>query len=117
MTGDTTMLAAWLRSQRETRGWSRPDMARRLIRIAHAHDDNTVPGLDSMTHNIYRWERGHDAPSERYRLLYRAALGTMPPAPPRQPPPATPAPSAITLTITIHLPPGLDAHITATQQD
>ena len=63
-------LGAWLRQQREARGWTRPDMARRLIKAGHAKGDHTMPGLDSMCHNIYRWERGADGLSDRYKLLY-----------------------------------------------
>jgi hypothetical protein len=49
-------------------------MARKLIQAAHASGDRSVPGVDSMCHNIYRWERGADAPSERYKLLYCQTL-------------------------------------------
>jgi hypothetical protein len=51
-------LGAWLRQQRQARGWARPEMARQLIKAAQASGDRSVPGLDSMCHNIYRWERG-----------------------------------------------------------
>ena len=68
--GDRAVVAAWLRAEREKRGWSRPEMARRLRYAAHANDDHSVPGLDSMQHNIYRWERGADGLSDRYKLLY-----------------------------------------------
>jgi hypothetical protein len=71
-------LSAWLRQQREERGWARPEMARRLIRAGEAAGDKSVPGLDSMCHNLYRWERGADIPSERYRLYYSRALGISP---------------------------------------
>ena len=63
-------LGAWLRQQRETRGSTRPDMARKLIKAGRAKGDHTMPGLDSMCHNIYRWERGADGLSDRYKLLY-----------------------------------------------
>jgi hypothetical protein len=86
-------------------------MARRIIQAAHIKGDRSVPGLDSMLHNLYRWERGLDGVSERYRLLLHAIFG--------RPPPATavngtgPA-SALTVTITIALPPGTTADITTT---
>lgn len=67
-------LAVWLREQRQARGLSRPAMARSLIQAAHDLGDNSVPGLDSMCHNIYRWERGADGVSERYKLYYCRAL-------------------------------------------
>ncbi len=51
-------LAAWLRQQREARGWSRREMARQLIQAGRAADDTSIPGMDSMCHNIHRWERG-----------------------------------------------------------
>jgi hypothetical protein len=95
-------------------------MARRIIQAAHIQGDRSVPGLDSMLHNLYRWERGLDGVSERYRLLLHAIFG--------RPPPAAavngtahitlgtgngtgPAP-ALTVTITIALPPGTTADIT-----
>jgi hypothetical protein len=63
-------LGAWLRQQREALGSTRPDMARKLIKAGRAKGDHTMPGLDSMCHNIYRWERGADGLSDRYKLLY-----------------------------------------------
>jgi len=60
-------LGAWLRRQREDRGWTRSEMARQLIKAARARGDTSVPGADSIGHNIYRWERGAVAPAERYK--------------------------------------------------
>ena len=71
-------LGAWLRQQREARGLTRPEMARQLIQAGQARGDNTMPGLDSMCHNIYRWERGADGLSERYKLAYCHVLGIPP---------------------------------------
>lgn len=71
-------LAAWLRRQREDRGWTRTEMVRQIINAAKATGDRSVPGLDSMCHNLYRWERGADGLSERYRLYYCRALGIPP---------------------------------------
>jgi hypothetical protein len=72
-------LGAWLRHQRETRCWSRPEMARQLIRAAHAANDKSMTDVDNLCHNIYRWERGAVSPGERYRLYYCRAL-SIPPA-------------------------------------
>jgi hypothetical protein len=71
-------LSAWLRQQREIRSWARLEMARQLIQAGKAAGDTSMPGLDSMCHNLYRWERGDDSPSERYRLYYSRALGIPP---------------------------------------
>ena len=68
-------LGRWLRELREARGWTRPEMARQLIRAGHARGDKSMPGLDSMCHNLYRWERGADGPSERYKLCYCQVFG------------------------------------------
>jgi hypothetical protein len=68
-------LGAWLRQQREDRFWSRSEMARQLIAAAHAHGDTSLPSVDNIAHNIYRWERGVVGPGERYRLYYCKALG------------------------------------------
>jgi tetratricopeptide (TPR) repeat protein len=70
-------LGAWLRRQREDRGWTKTEMARRLIRAGHDADDNTVPGLSGMLHNIHRWER-EGGVSERHKLHYCRALGLHP---------------------------------------
>jgi len=97
-------------------------MARRIIQGAHIQGDRSVPGLDSMLHNLYRWERGLDGVSERYRLLIHAIFGLPPPAAPvNGTAHTTPAPdngtgpaSALTVTIIIALPPGTTADITTT---
>ena len=68
-------LGAWLRRQREDRGWTRSEMARQLIRAAHDKGDTSVPGTDNISHNIYRWERGVVGPAERYKLYYCGAFG------------------------------------------
>jgi hypothetical protein len=67
-------LGAWLRRQREDRGWTRSEMARQLIRAAKAAGDTSVPSADNICHNIYRWERGAVAPAERYKLYYCGAF-------------------------------------------
>jgi hypothetical protein len=68
-------LAAWLRRQREGRGWTRTELARQLLRAARARGDTSLPGADNISHNIYRWERGAVTPAERYKLLYCGAFG------------------------------------------
>jgi transcriptional regulator with XRE-family HTH domain len=71
-------LGVWLRQQREARGWTRPEMARQIIQAGQARGDRHVPGVDNMCHNIYRWERGADGVSERFRLHYCHAFGITP---------------------------------------
>jgi hypothetical protein len=118
---DKAAFAAWLRAEREHRGWSRPVMARRLIDAAHIQGDHSVPGLDAMKHNLYRWERGADHPADHYRVLIYAVLGVPPPRAPANGTTCTaPAvnggavpPSVLTLTISIQLPPGVTADITS----
>ena len=58
-------LGAWLRQQREARSWTRREMARQLIQAGRDTGDTTVPGMDSMCHNIHRWERGRGARRRR----------------------------------------------------
>jgi transcriptional regulator with XRE-family HTH domain len=74
----STELAAWLRQQREERGWTRAEMARQLIQAGQARGDRHVPGLHNMAHNVYRWERAADGVSERYKLHYCQAFGIKP---------------------------------------
>lgn len=71
-------LGEWLRRQREARAWSRAEMARQLIKAARASGDTSLPGIDSICHNIYRWERGTVGLTERYKLYYCVALGLSP---------------------------------------
>ena len=71
-------LGEWLRRQRQARAWSRAEMARQLIKAARASDDTSLPGIDSICHNIYRWERGTVGLTERYKLYYCVALGLSP---------------------------------------
>src|SRR5205809_233823 len=68
----------WLRRQRQARAWSQAEMARRLIKAARARDDTSLPCVESICHNIYRWERGTVGLTERYKLYYCAALGISP---------------------------------------
>jgi hypothetical protein len=68
---------AWLRRERESRGWDRPEMARQLIAAARSRGAGQMPGVKSLTHNIYRWEGG-DGVSQRYMLAYCAAFGIKP---------------------------------------
>ncbi len=66
-----------LREWRRSRGWDVPEMARQLRRAARE------AGVPAATHTglirmIYAWERGDHKLTERYRLLYAAALGIDP---------------------------------------
>jgi hypothetical protein len=53
-------------------------MARQLIKAARARDDSSMPCVESICHNIYRWERGTVGLTERYKLYYCVALGISP---------------------------------------
>ena len=100
-----TDVSAWLREQREARGWTRSEMARQLIRAGRARGDRQLPGLDGMCHNIYRWERGGPL-SERYRLHYCQAFGIQAAQFAPSPIPAPTAESAVSAVATR---PGLPA--------
>ncbi len=104
----STELGVWLRQQRQARGWARPEMARRLIRAGEARGDKSMPGMDSMCHNIYRWERGADGMTERYKLSYCHALGIavshFGPGQPDVQPAIAPTPATITMAIAPGLP-------------
>jgi transcriptional regulator with XRE-family HTH domain/tetratricopeptide (TPR) repeat protein len=98
-------LGAWLRQQREARSWTRREMARQLIQAAHANGDNTIPGADSICHNLYRWEADRGGLTERYKLHYSKALG-IPPAqfgtdpPSSHPPPLAPPAARVSPELT-----------------
>jgi transcriptional regulator with XRE-family HTH domain len=76
--GMNTEFGTWLRAQREERGWSRSDMARRLIAAAREAGDDAMPAADNLRKSIHRWEAGQVELSDRYRLLYCRVLGIKP---------------------------------------
>jgi transcriptional regulator with XRE-family HTH domain len=67
-------LGAWLRQQREARGWSKREQARLLIQAGRDAGDTAMPSVEDMTRNIRRWEHGGNEPTERYKLYYCKAL-------------------------------------------
>jgi hypothetical protein len=70
-------LSAWLRAQRQARGWNVPETARQLRAAAKTSGD-PVPGNKAICTYIRRWERGQIEPSERYKLHYCKAYGIPP---------------------------------------
>jgi transcriptional regulator with XRE-family HTH domain len=91
----TNDLGTWLRAQREERGWSRSEMARRLIAAARETGDNAMPDADTVRGYIYRWEHGKPRVlSERYVLHYCRAFAIKPAQFADQPEPA-PDPAAV----------------------
>jgi len=74
-----TDLGTWLRAQREERGWSRSETARRLIAAARETGDTSLPDAETIRGYVYRWEHGKThALSERYVLYYCRSLGIKP---------------------------------------
>jgi hypothetical protein len=105
---------AWLRRQREQRLWTRAELARRIIQAARDHGDTTMPSAASITHNLYRWERGANGISDRYRLYCCDVLGARPgqpaaPAPPSPPEAAASGGKLIVIMITV--PDGIQARV------
>jgi hypothetical protein len=70
-------LGAWLRRQREDRGWNKHEMARRLIQAGREAGDTAIPGIAGMLHNVQRWER-EGGVSERHKLHYCRAFAIHP---------------------------------------
>jgi tetratricopeptide (TPR) repeat protein len=70
-------VGAWLRQQREDRGWSKTEMARHLVKAGRDAGDKSMPGVDGMLHNLQRWER-EGGISERHKLHYCRAFGIHP---------------------------------------
>jgi tetratricopeptide (TPR) repeat protein len=70
-------LGAWLRQQREDRGWTKAEMARRLTNAARDAGDKAIPDHSGMLHNLHRWER-EGGVSERYTLYYCRTLSIHP---------------------------------------
>jgi hypothetical protein len=69
-------LAAWLRQQRQARGWNVPELARQMRRAAGASGD-TLPGSNCLWTVIRRWEHNGGV-SERYRLHFCKTFGITP---------------------------------------
>ena len=67
-------LGAWLRRERERRGWNKHEMVRRLIEAAREDGDTNLPGSEGTRRNVYRWE-AEGGVSERYRFYYCRAFG------------------------------------------
>jgi hypothetical protein len=97
-------------AERKARGWTRLTMAKKLRDAAD--NPHEVPGLESLMHNIYRWERGWGV-SERYRLLYCRVFGRSEhelfggqPALADAIPQGVPGPPDLTGCIVVVIPPG-----------
>jgi tetratricopeptide (TPR) repeat protein len=73
-----TGLDVWLRRQRQGRGWSKPEMARRLAEAMKAAGDPAVPPVRTIYRNILGWENAESAPGERYALYCCAVFGISP---------------------------------------
>lgn len=71
----TENLGAMLRTERESRGWSRAELARRLVRGADEVTRRQLPSAASLTAMIKQWESGRHSPSPRYRALCAEAFG------------------------------------------
>ena len=63
---------AWLRRNREARGWSRNELARRMTDAAGSA---VTPSAHALESYISRWESGNAKISGRYRQLLDAVLG------------------------------------------
>jgi transcriptional regulator with XRE-family HTH domain len=74
----STELGSWLRGQREALGWSRAEMARRLIAAARQTAGDTVSDPGNLRHSIYRWECGLAGVSGPHRLLICRVFGIDP---------------------------------------
>ena len=73
---------AWLRRQREARGWSRSELA---CRMADAAGSAVTAPAHVLETYLSRWEAGHVAISARYRQLLDAVLGPGASAPAEHP--------------------------------
>src|SRR5271154_53239 len=66
-----------LRAWRRSRGWDAPDMGQRLRNAARQYGV-PVAAHSGLVRMIFAWERGDHGMTERYELLYAAALGIRP---------------------------------------
>ncbi|WP_157995674.1 helix-turn-helix domain-containing protein [Thermomonospora amylolytica] len=63
---DPRLLGRRLAEERESRGWSKREMARRLF----AADDRPYPSTETLLSYVKRWEAGKGGISRRYRTAY-----------------------------------------------
>ncbi|XVU24233.1 helix-turn-helix domain-containing protein [Actinoplanes sp. CA-054009] len=63
----------WLRDLRERRGWSQPDLARNMVKVA-AEFGGTAE-LASLKPMISKWENDHIEPDQYNRHLLAQTLG------------------------------------------
>jgi hypothetical protein len=68
----------WLRAERLARGWSFPELASRLARLAKA--SGTEPDINVRTVEtlIRRWESGRTSVSDKWLPMIRATLADAP---------------------------------------
>jgi hypothetical protein len=67
-------VASRIRAERKLRRWDVPEMARQLSRAA-GEGRSALPDHDVLVGYVRRWESARAGISERFRLLYVAALG------------------------------------------
>lgn len=65
---------ARLRAERDDRGWSRPELARRMREAADERTRQALPDVANLTDMIKAWEAGKHAQTARYRSLWVAAF-------------------------------------------
>jgi transcriptional regulator with XRE-family HTH domain len=100
----TSVHGRWLREQRQARGWSISQMARKLRETATLAGD-ALPAGDTLATMIRRWEHGNGI-SERYQLHYCHALRIPPASFGTTPPDGTaPAREPVTLVLILLAPP------------
>jgi hypothetical protein len=67
---------AWARriaTEREARGWNKPQ----FIEALRAHAAAELPGKESMLRRVHSWESGASCPDEFYRPIIAKTFGTV----------------------------------------
>ncbi len=68
----------WLRAERLARGWSFPELANHLTRLAKASGTEPDINLRTVETLIRRWESGRTAISDKWLPMIRATLADAP---------------------------------------
>src|SRR6185437_10927821 len=67
---------SWARritSEREARGWNKPQ----FIAALRAHAPSELPSKDSLLRRVHSWESGSSCPDDFYKPIIAAAFGTV----------------------------------------
>ena len=67
------MWARRITTEREARGWNKPQ----FIEALRGHASKELPGKESLLHRVHSWESGATCPDDFYKPLIARTFGTV----------------------------------------